>query len=216
VKVIELFSGTGRLSEAFRAQGHETLTIDINPDNKPVLVLDIGSMSILDLPPEWRHPDVVWASPPCNRFSVIRLSSNWRNGHPKNKETADAIVLVWNTVQLIKTLNPKYFFMENPRGMMRKLHFLRNFGYRRTITYCQYGEKRQKTTDIWTNNLNWRPKRRCSAGMRCHDRAPRGSSRSGTCALPDAKTRGALPLILCAEIAQACCPPQSDELCIKK
>ena len=50
---------------------------------------------------------------------------------------------------------------------------------RYTVTYCQYGDKRMKPTDIWTNHPNPKFKPMCKNGDPCHEKAPRGS-RSGT------------------------------------
>lgn len=50
-------------------------------------------------------------------------------------------------IQLIKDLNPKYYFIENPRGGMRKMSFMEGLP-RYTVTYCQYGDFRMKPTDI--------------------------------------------------------------------
>ena len=46
---------------------------------------------------------------------------------------------------------------------------------RYTVTYCQYGDKRMKPTDIWTNYPNPQFKKPCKNGDKCHTPAPRGS-----------------------------------------
>ena len=74
---------------------------------------------------------------------------------------------------------------------------------RKTVTYCQYGEKYQKPTDIWTNASNWIPKKMCSPGDSCHESAPRGT-RSGTQGLKNSEERGRIPQELCDEIVQVC------------
>jgi hypothetical protein len=169
---------------------------------KPDLVKNIFELKPSELP--WK-PDIVWASPPCQRFSVLRLGKNWHKGQPKNEETKEAIALLHKTIYLIQELNPRYFFIENPRAMMRTLPIMQSRSMRRrTVTYCQYGEKRQKPTDIWTNCMEWHPIRPCKAGYPCHDRAPRGSATSGTCGQKNARERGKIPDALALEIVQAC------------
>jgi hypothetical protein len=79
---------------------------------------------------------------------------------------------------LINELNPRYWFIENPRGGMRKMNFMQELP-RYTITYCQYGDKRMKPTDIWTNHPAPGFKPPCKNGAPCHEPAPRGS-KSGT------------------------------------
>jgi hypothetical protein len=81
--------------------------------------------------------------------------------------------IVKKTLAIINELNPKYFFIENPRAMLRKQPFMTM--PRKTVTYCKYGLPYQKATDIWTNCLTWTPKTPCSANDPCRVRAPRGS-----------------------------------------
>ena len=58
-----------------------------------------------------------------------------------------------HVLKLIEQLQPKYYFIENPRGGMRKMEWMKNLP-RYTVTYCQYGDNRMKPTDIWTNHPN--------------------------------------------------------------
>ena len=46
---------------------------------------------------------------------------------------------------------------------------------RHTVSYCQYGSKIMKPTDIWTNCKEWNPRPICKPGAPCHERAGRGS-----------------------------------------
>ena len=54
-----------------------------------------------------------------------------------------------------------------------------------TVMYCQYGDKRMKPTDIWTNITNWEGKR-CKNRNLDHESAPRGA-KTGTQGLKTAK-----------------------------
>ena len=63
-----------------------------------------------------------------------------------------------NVLTLIEELQPTYYFIENPRGGMKKNGFHARFK-RYTVTYCQYGDTRMKPTDIWTNDPNPKFKR---------------------------------------------------------
>jgi len=118
------------------------------------------------------QPDILWASPPCTSFSVASIYRYWVDGRPKNRKTWEGIILVLKTLQLIKELKPRYWFIENPRGMLRKQGFMQNI-HKKTVTYCQYGAKVQKPTDIWTNLFQWNPKKKCKPGDKCHESAKR-------------------------------------------
>ncbi len=108
------------------------------------------------------------------------------------------------TIQIVKyylEINPELvFFIENPRGMLRKMPFMQEFT-RHTVWYCQYGDKRAKPTDIWTNSKTWIPKPVCHNGnLNCHhEPAPRGS-KTGTQGLKGAHERSKIPEQLCEEI----------------
>lgn len=73
---------------------------------------------------------------------------------------------------------------------------------RHTVTYCQYGDNRMKPTDIWTNNVLWKPMPMCKNGDNCHVAAPRGS-KTGTQGLANAFERSKIPQVLCYEILQS-------------
>ncbi len=197
LKVLELFSGTESFSKVARERGHITFTIDNDKQFNSDLCKDIMDVELKDIP---FKPNIIWASPPCQRFSVASISKNWVDGKPKNKETEDDIELVHKTIKLIDDLKPKFWFIENPRGMLRKILELN----RVTITYCQYGDSRMKPTDIWTNCYDWEDiAKSCKNGMSCHESAPRGS-RTGTQGIKGAKDRSKVPKQLCLEILKIC------------
>jgi len=109
------------------------------------------------------------------------------------------------TVKLIAESKTKYWFIENPRGVMRKVidEIFAKYGItdyvRNTITYCQYGDNRMKPTDIWTNCRSWTPRPMCKNGAPCHEAAPRGS-RTGTQGLKGNMERSVIPPALFYEI----------------
>ena len=200
MRILELFSGTESFSNVARARGHQVFTIENNAEFNPSLCKNILDVTIKDIP---FKPDVIWASPPCTCFSVASIGSSWcGNYHPKRTETALGMAYVLKTLELIKKLKPKYFFIENPRGVLRKMDFMKDLP-RNTVTYCQYGDTRMKPTDIWTNCSFWKPKLMCKNGDSCHTPAPRGS-KTGTQGLNGSKDRSCVPEKLCLEILQCC------------
>ena len=202
MKVLELFCGTKSISKAFEKAGHETFTVDNDPQHSPDLCINILEFEINDLPKEWRKPEVIWASPPCTTFSVASIGIYWDASKPKSWKTYIGLAIAKKTIEIIHELKPKYYFIENPRGMLRKQYFMESI-FKKTVSYCKYGAKVQKPTDIWTNAHHWITKQRCSPGDSCHESAKRGSDR-GIQYLGGAVKRGIIPDLLCEEIVKVC------------
>ena len=119
-------------------------------------------------------------------------------------------MLVSKTIALILSIRPKYWFIENPRGMLRKQEIMKCLK-RKTVTYCQYGDFRMKPTDIWTNIKTWKPRKICSPGDSSHVSAVRGADK-GTQSIGGGGKfgnveRASIPRELCLEICKACEEP---------
>ena len=208
MKVLELFCGTKSVSKAFAARGHEVYTVDWEKGFEPTLCVDIGTLTagrIIELCDG--VPDVIWASPDCTTYSVAAIS------YHRNREANGNLKAVTDyakqcdrinahVVDLIHELNPRYWFIENPRGAMRKMDFMQDLP-RYTVTYCKYGETRMKPTDIWTNHPDPQFIPPCKNGDKCHESAPRGA-RTGTQRLQTAKERSRIPDTLCQHIVDIC------------
>jgi hypothetical protein len=209
MRVLELFCGTKSFTKVAKARGHETFTIDIEPKFEPDLVADIGQLKVEDLPVEMRHPDVVWASPPCTYFSIAPAGFNWKGKgsvyYPKTQGAKEAVELTKHTLMLIRELAPDYYIIENPRGFLRCMPFMRTLTKRRTAWYCSYGDPNCKPTDLWTN-LVWSPLPHRS-GHKANWNV-RGYPR---------KLRAIVPSTLCEEIIIACekAMPQTRENDVK-
>jgi hypothetical protein len=215
MRTLELFAGTGSFSKVMRAHGHRTTQVELYPceGNLDVLELDVRN---LRRDPEWvgQHWPMLWASPPCQGFSVATIGRNWEKGDPPTPKSESAelgLELLESTLEYIAMCQPDYWFVENPRGMMRKVFDavadrvgLRVWGgeyVRHTVTYCQYGDTRMKPTDIWTNARFWEPRPPCKNGAPCHVAAPRGSRTPGsTQGTKGARDRGVIPPALFEEI----------------
>jgi site-specific DNA-cytosine methylase len=178
MRVLDLFAGTGSATKAFENAGHEVIKVELD-DYFEAHERDILKLTSNDLIAKYGEFDFIWASPPCTTFSVASIRHYWtyENGQaiPKNEKTLHGLALVKKTIELIKQLNPKFgWVIENPRGMLRKQDVVKDLN-RTTITYCQYGAKNQKPTDLWHTLTNWIPRPMCKAGSTCHNSARRGS-----------------------------------------
>ena len=123
-------------------------------------------------------------------------------GHPEWHILGDVLPLINGMHNLIMALSPKVWFIENPRGGMRKMDFMSGL-QRYTVTYCQYGDTRMKPTDIWTNHPDPKFKPPCHNGDTCHVSAPRGA-RTGTQGLKGCRERSVIPEALCQHIVDIC------------
>jgi hypothetical protein len=203
MKILELFAGSRSIGKEAEKLNFNVFSSDINNFDKIDYVVNILEFDYTKVP---FNPDVIWASPPCTGFSVAALGHHWTGGKnayiPKTDTAKLGIELAKKTIEIINYYNPKYFFIENPRGLLRKMNFMDNF-IRHTVTYCQYGDNRMKPTDIWTNSNIWTPRKPCKNGDSCHISAPRGS-RTGTQGLKGAYERSKIPELLCKEILKSC------------
>lgn len=216
MKVLELFAGSKSIGTMANELGYECFSVDWQKFEGIDLIIDIGEMQLDDVP---FVPDIIWASPDCTSYSIAAVSHHRTNGiEPKSDYALKCDTVNQHFISLIKKwldLNPNMvFFIENPRGMLRKMPFMQEFK-RHTIWYCKYGDNRAKPTDIWTNSDRWRPRHICHNGnINCHhEPAPRGS-KTGTQGRKDSYNRSKIPSELCYEILNSVNLPkiESNEL----
>jgi hypothetical protein len=202
MRLLELFAGTRSVGKVAEEMGWEVFSSDIGEEFGTDYAVDILDFDERVVP---FIPDVIWASPPCTTFSVASIGTHWGGGHrayiPKTDEAWMGIEIVRKTLSIIDHYPEAIWFIENPRGLLRRLPVMAHAPRRETVTYCQYGDSRMKPTDIWTNCWNWVPRQRCYNNDPCHVAAPRGS-KTGTqgLALVD---RSRIPEALCREILEA-------------
>ena len=207
IKVLELFAGSKSIGNAAESLGYEVFSSDINNFEGIDYVVDILNFDTNKVP---FKPDIIWASPPCTTYSIAAISHH----RPKNKSLSNFAVksdlIVKKTLEIIKELNPNKWYIENPRGLLRKQNFMIGLP-RTTVWYCTYGDKRAKPTDIWSNNIislfninGWQPRPECFNGnQNCHhEAAPRGSQ-TGTQGLKGNYDRSKIPSELCFEILKS-------------
>lgn len=226
MKVLELFAGTRSIGKAFEKRGHEVFSVEWNKDFENIdLYADIGQVTASQIIEKFGQPDVIWASPDCATYSIARIWTHRRPNpntgilEPISEYAKFCDDVNQHVLRLIDELKPRFWFIENPRGGMRKMPWMQDLP-RYTVTYCQYGDTRMKPTDIWTNcpNPNFKPP--CKNGDKCHVAAPRGSTmrkakKEGfnldkfdiggtTYGMRSAKERSLIPQQLCEYIVDLC------------
>lgn len=112
-KVVSLFSGGGGLDLGFKNTGFEIIwAIDIDKEavasyrkniGEHILLEDITTINIENIP----QADIVIGGPPCQSFSLVG-----------KRQVDDARGdLVWNYIEIIAKVNPKFFVFENVVGL---------------------------------------------------------------------------------------------------
>lgn len=197
MNLLELYCGSKSISKEAQRLGMQTYTVDVNKRFKPDYRVNIFDIDLTRIP---FNPDIIWASIPCTWFSIASAFKHWnKDKTPKTLFAEAGIKMVDKTLDIIDHFNPEYWWIENPRGMMRHLEVLKSYR-RETVTYCQYGEQRRKPTDIWTNNEIWVPRPMCpdfgGDGL-CH-------AGGSTIELTTPAKRAVIPPELCSEILLSC------------
>lgn len=196
--LLELFAGSRSVGKVAESKGMKVFSVDWQNFENIDLAIDIEDLKASDVP---FVPNAIWASPDCTTYTIAAISTHRNGTEPKSDyaKKCDRVNQHW--ISLIKywlQLNPKMvFFIENPRGMLRKMPWMQEFK-RHTVWYCQYGDDRAKPTDIWTNSKTFIPKPVCHNGnVNCHHApAPRGS-KTGTQGRKGSYQRSIIPPELC-------------------
>ena len=202
--LLELFAGARSIGKTGESLGMNVFSVDWEPFDGIDLAMDVEHMRLNHVP---FVPDVVWASPDCATYSVAAISRHRDGVIPKSQYAHKCDAVNIHFIDLINEwlkINPNMiFFIENPRGMMRKMPFMQGFK-RHTVWYCQYGEDRAKPTDIWTNSSKWIPRPVCHNGNKnCHHQpSPRGS-KNGSQGKKNSYESSKIPHDLCIEILQS-------------
>ena len=129
-KALDLFCGTKSVTRTLEGLGYEVVTLDIRRECQADFVVDIRKW------PYWKfydpgYFDIIWASIPCTEFSQALTTRE------RNLRMADSIAR--RTLNIIRWLSPKKFFIENPAGHA----LLQNRPYMRgvpkiAVDYCQF------------------------------------------------------------------------------
>jgi len=167
MNTLELFSGTNQsFSRVAKDFGCNCTTLDLMAEAD--FKTDILDWDYKQFPQG--HFKIIWCSPPCNTFSIIRRSWIGR----KIKFFGDVIVtkkmldddmndrgvsILRKTQEILDYFQPEIWFIENPStGKMK--NYMDDLPYY-DVDYCQYGFGYKKPTRIWTNLQDFIPLRCC-------------------------------------------------------
>jgi len=217
---LELFSGTQTMSNEFEKNGYKIFTVDWNEKFDSSWHTDISKITTQDIIERFGVPNVVWIAFDCTTYSIAAISHHRR----KNEQSGNLDPVsdyakfcdecnknVLKVLEELRQINKELiFFIENPRGGLGKMDFMKPYEkYKHLITYCKYQKdlpvekRRMKPTNIWTNHPNPNFEEPCKNGSPCHQRAPRGS-KTGTQGLKNSELRSMYPKQLCEHIVKIC------------
>ena len=160
MKTLELFCGTKSFGKYAEERNWDNISVDIESKFNPTICCNILDFDYTKYEPETF--DIIWGSPPCQYFSLCRKS--WIGRYVKKhdrvitREDIDndmyelGLPPLERTLEIIKYLKPKYFFIENPQTSDMKL-FMTDYSYI-DVDYCTFGFDYKKRTRIWTNKTD--------------------------------------------------------------
>ena len=113
---LDLFCGLKGASVSFEEAGWNVITVDIEEKFNPSVVANI-----LDYHYKGKHVNFLWASPPCDEFTLYSLPGSWKCHHGKEKKLP-SMDLVNATKRIIEEVQPDYWIVENVVGAVRFLN----------------------------------------------------------------------------------------------
>lgn len=190
-RVLELFAGTAHISKAFAKAGYEVVSVDL--DNKFKDCIHADAYTYLE--EHGREYDIIWASPDCRTYS--KATHCHRNDRTHAPISDYAVFCDEHNRAMISWLKDSsaIWFIENPTGHLRHMDFMAGIP-RYTTTFCRYGHRYRKSTDIWTNLKGFSLLPACSLGAHCHSNEKNGNSNI------HGADRAAIPNRLCDAIVK--------------
>ena len=149
MRILELFSGTGSVGRAASEMGHEVMSLDISNKYNPTFVANVLEFDFSIFPRGYY--DLIWASPPCEKYSIAPCHMLSQEERRQRAEEANAVTR--KTLEVIETLRPKWFAIENPASSaMWKQGIFDHLPKPKKVSYCMYSTwGYRKNTYICTN-----------------------------------------------------------------
>lgn len=201
--VLDLFSGLGGFSAAFEESDRwEVTTVEIDPSFEPEIVADVFDLRPSDFAAY--DFDVILASPPCQYLNTAGNHDKWdfERQEPTAPESRDAVALFYHALGLIRALNARFWYVENPRRSRIRWFVGPPDEW---VAYCQYGMDYQKQTGLWGTHAPMTFKR-CSGAGECHVSNTEDDGHEAIASMNDVgrSERSKVPYELSDAIREAC------------
>ena len=167
--MLELFKGTGSVGKVGE-KDFNIVSLDSNEKSNATITTDILEWDYKKFFEETNFiPDFIWASPPCNSYSILaytRKERDIKTAEPLSDRATIGTNILYQTLDIIEffqSKNPNLLFVvENPRGMMRLDKRIKLLKEHLTL-YCLYEDLRMKPTNFFSNfDLNLKSKKECN------------------------------------------------------
>jgi site-specific DNA-cytosine methylase len=122
--MLDLYAGFGGQSEAFvDDENWDVLRIDNNPllaEVPRMRIMDIGVLDPFNIGPQRARIEYIHASPPCHAFS-LGFHAPKAVASRRGEEYNPCTKLVEKAKEIIDTLQPRFWSIENVRGSIKHL-----------------------------------------------------------------------------------------------
>lgn len=207
LKLLELFAGSRSVGNEAERLGYKVFSVDWEKFEGIDLSIDIENLKLKDIP---FVPDIVWLSFDCTTYCIPAISTHRIKTPetllPKSPYAIKCDKVNQHCLKLLRSwlkINPNMvYYIENPRGGLRKMEWMQNLPIRNTV---------------WIPRPMCHNKRKDKDGIlidHCHhETAPRGS-KTGTQGKKNSYERSKIPNELCHEILTT--ETKSFKFCKKK
>ena len=166
MKILELFGGSCTFTRLAPQYGFEAQSLDVRRRKgicEPTMRANIKHLKTGFYPFD-KSFDIWVAFPPCDIWSYASGGHHLdKELKPKTEKAVKELYTYYHFLDLLEAANPAFFFIENPRALMRfeprlQAYLQKRGGYTRELTLSSYGHATTKPTNIFTNFHPWRSK----------------------------------------------------------